>query len=107
MRTSTASSIDSSGRRVADASSRATTTERAPSASDLGELLGLLQVDEALEHVLDEHGPRLDLDVPELLGPERLDGLHTAAKPSTVPAVPPTGHVESLGPDADGDDLPT
>ena len=64
-----------------------------------------LHVDEPLEHVLDEHGLRLDLDVHELLGAERLDRLDASAQPASVVAVAPAGLVERLRPDADRDRL--
>ena len=74
-------------------------------AQDLGELVGLLHVDEALDDVLDEHRLRLDLDVRELLRAECLDRADDAARRAAV-AVPPSGMVERLRPDAERDRPP-
>ena len=66
----------------------------------------LVQVDKSLEHVVDENGLGVDVDVHELFGTERLNGLDASAQPPSVAAVAPAGLVERLRPDADRDRLP-
>src|SRR5690348_11492987 len=68
-------------------------------ALDRGDVLGRLHVDDSFEDVLDEDGLRLDVDVGEHLGAERLDPLHTTPEAPAV-AVPRARLVERLRADA-------